>query len=71
MAEMQNARIMQTPEGVARFLERVFGSKCEDFEMKVQEYFQSQSEASIYHHSDVKVVLVGDAAHTISSALGQ
>lgn len=75
--ELTNPAIMQTPEGVKRFLERVLPAVPLDVDTVAQNYIsqapstETQLKTSTYHHNAGKVVIMGDAAHHCTSALGQ
>ena len=77
--ERNTPTILQTKEGAERFLKRILNCTSLDACMSpaVQDLIQRPAAGvnvfslSSYHHTTGKVVVMGDAAHAMSSALGQ
>ena len=74
-----NPSLLKTTDDAKRFLELLFGNKLsyiDDLDSSLQNLVDSKpsnvrvSKISQYHHKNGKVVLAGDAAHTMSSAMG-
>lgn len=74
-----NPLLLRTTDDAKRFLELLFGNKLsyiDDLDSSLQNLVDSKpsnvrvSKINQYHHRNGKVLWTGDAAHTMSSAMG-
>lgn len=78
-AERNTPTILQSTAGAERFLKRILNCTSLDASMaSAVQNLEHRPAAGVnifslssYHHTSGKVVMIGDAAHAMSSALGQ
>lgn len=77
LQQLENANSFNTPEKAEQFLVRVLGKVPDNLTQVAKDLVSQKASGesifkiSQYHHQAGKVVLVGDAAHGMSTSLGQ